>query len=251
MLWLYKDITQLHTCSERAWGQSSWGLLGAEARRVWGGRVAGPRTCVRGRAGLPVPPKRACHALLARVLGMVRSASAKCPGWVFWCSWARCGRHWECQQETIHGTKRRINESGTHVLIIIIFLKIHTFLSKVHKNPTWSLFKAPGLYLLDSLHPDSKSGPSSDVLVRILSVLGMLFFFIFYHLRVSCLKNGKWWRRKLKCVCVGFFGLFVAPHRSWKDPADDKDVPKPHMGLCVLGIGSAVKTLWTSQPRPL
>lgn len=53
-----------------------------------------------------------------------------------------------------------------NMCLLLIFLTIHAFLSKVHKSHR-SLFKAPGLYLLDSLHPEGKSQPSSEaVLVK-------------------------------------------------------------------------------------
>lgn len=82
------------------------------------------------------------------------------------------------------------------------FLKIHTFLSKVHKNLVWYLFKALGLCLLDSLHPDGKSETSSGVLMKTLTMYSWIVFLTFCHLRVLCFQNGKWlllrWRRRIK-----------------------------------------------------
>lgn len=52
-----------------------------------------------------------------------------------------------------------------------------------------------------------------------------------------------------RCKCGPLWS--AATLQSWKDPAEDKDVPKPHTGLCVLGTASVINTLYTAKPEPL
>lgn len=127
-----------------------------------------------------------------------------------------------------------------NMCLLLIFLTIHAFLSKVHKSHR-SLFKAPGLYLLDSLHPEGKSQPSSEaVLVKTEQCVCENRFPDTLPLESCILANGKWpppgRGRRIKARVWASLVWSLQHVRAEMRPVRSLHVPGPLRHWC-----------WTSQ----